>query len=319
MTDEFDLIKTYFKPLAGSEGLGLIDDAACLQPTAGFDLVITKDVLVSDIHFLSDDPADTIAHKALAVNLSDLAAKGAKPKYYLLGLTLPQDIQSSWLAEFAQGLKGLQDATGCKLIGGDTTSSKTGCIVISITAIGEVAENTMITRAGANKGDDVFVTGTLGDAALGLGVRSGDLVSDGEFLVSRYLKPKPRNELGVSLVGTVSASADISDGLLADLGHICTASNLSATIYEDLLPVSRSAEDVLKKHPSCRSLVWSGGDDYELVFTAPKAARDKIQEKSNDFNVLITRIGHIDVGNGVKLLDDAGNSVTVENTGFKHF
>jgi len=314
---EFGLIDRYFAPLAGAEGLGLKDDAACLTPTGGTDLIVTKDMLLEGVHFLKDDPADSLGHKALAVNLSDLAAKGATPRHYFIGLALPKGTSGDWCAAFAAGLKSMQDASGIILQGGDTTASQSG-IVISVTAMGEVPSGAMIRRSGARVGDDVYVTGTLGDGALGLLSLQGKIAAE-EYLAERYRRPVPRTAIGVTLRGFAHAAADISDGLIADLGHICDASGLGAEIEEALLPVSRAAKAAVAANPALKPLIWSGGDDYELVFTAPEALRENIAALARVQEVAITRIGKIEAKKNVRLVDPAGKLVQIDREGYQHF
>ncbi|TNE60650.1 MAG: thiamine-phosphate kinase [Alphaproteobacteria bacterium] len=314
---EFDLIARYFVPLAGPAGLGLTDDAACFAPTPGMDLVVTKDMLLEAVHFLPDDPAETIGHKALAVNLSDLAAKGATPRHYWLGLALPANITEDWIAGFCRGLEHLQQASGICLAGGDTTASKSG-LVISLTAAGEVPAGRMIPRSGARVGDDIYVTGTLGDGALGLLCRQGKLATN-SVLEGRYQCPTPRVAIGQAIRGHASAAADISDGLIADLGHICSASGVGATISLDALPVSDAARHVLDGAPDLWSLVYAGGDDYELVFTAAPELSGRIAALAGDARTGVTRIGRVEAGLGVRLVDPAGKLVHIARKGYQHF
>jgi thiamine-monophosphate kinase len=269
------------------------------------------------VHFLEDDPADSIAYKALAVNLSDLAAKGAVPKYYLLGLGLPADIDDIWLASFSAGLRHLQDESGITLAGGDTTSSP-GHLCISITAIGEVPTGKMLRRNGARAGDRVYVSGTLGDGAFGLKCLQGEIEVRDE-LVRRYRYPQARLALGSALLDVATASADISDGLLADLGHICKASHLGADLEEVKLPVSDDVSQLLKGRPDLAPLVYSGGDDYEIVFTAPEAADTQVQAAANKAGVQVTAIGRISDTTGIRLVDQSGELVQTARQGYQHF
>ena len=317
MAGEFDIIAKYFMPLAGPEGLGLADDAACLTPSAGKSLIVTKDMIVGGVHFLEDDPADSIAYKALAVNLSDLAAKGANPRYYFLGLSLPKGVDEVWLASFAAGLKRAQDESGITLAGGDTTSSPSH-VTVSITAIGDVPTGQMLRRNGARAGDTVYVSGTLGDAALGLKCLMGETnVSD--ELVTRYRYPAARITLGAKLRELATASADVSDGLLADLGHICTASHLGADIEEAKLPLSDAAKAALKTSPDLASLIYSGGDDYEIVFTADADKSDAIDAAAKEAGVSVTAIGRISDTPGIRLVDQSGALVHTARHGYQHF
>lgn len=317
MAGEFDIIAKYFMPLAGPEGLGLVDDAACLTPCAGRSLIVTKDMIIGSVHFLDDDPADSIAYKALAVNLSDLAAKGAEPKQYFLGLGLPADTDDVWLASFAAGLRRAQEESGITLAGGDTTSSP-GHVCISVTAMGEVPAGKMLRRNGARAGDRVYVSGTLGDGAFGLKCLLGE-VEQRDALVSRYRYPSARLALGAALLDVATASADVSDGLLADLGHICDASHLGAEVEEAKLPISDDVADLLKGKPELAPLVYSGGDDYEIVFTAPESADAKVRAAANQAGVKVTAIGRISDTAGIRLVDQSGELVQTARHGYQHF
>jgi len=317
MAGEFDLIATYFRPLAGPEGLGLVDDAACVSVPNGNDLVVTKDLIVEGVHFIGDEPAQDIAWKALAVNLSDLAAKGSTPSHYFLGLSLPADRSEAWVAEFASGLRACQDAFGIRLAGGDTTASRSG-VTISITAMGSLPSGTMITRSGATVGDDIYVSGSLGDAALGLKMVQGDL-DCAPALKERYQRPMPRVALGQMLRGVASACADVSDGLLADLGHICAASGVGARVDQARLPLSGEAATLVGRDSALWPCVFSGGDDYELVFTAPRQQADHLAGIAGDCDVPLTRIGMIEAGKECHLVDQEGNLVQSAHQGYQHF
>lgn len=317
MPDEFDLIAQYFAPLAGKEGLGLVDDAACLKARPGYDLIVSKDLLVGGTHFFDDvDPVE-LAGKALAVNVSDLAAKGAKPAAYFLGLALPHSLEEGWVKSFSVGLQLAQRQYELELLGGDTTSTE-GPVCVSVTVLGYVAENTMIKRSGAQVGDDIYVTGTLGDAALGLRVLQGKLAHS-NYLVARYHRPVARWQVGPRLIGLASAAADVSDGLLADLGHICRASSVGAAVLKEKLPLSPSTQVLLKSAPELEKLVWSGGDDYEIVFTAPQSCHAEIDMLSSELAIPITKIGKVEKEEGVRLVDQAGDLVQIDKVGFQHF
>ncbi len=317
MAGEFDLIARYFRPLAGPEGLGLLDDAACVSVQPKHDLVVTKDLIVEGIHFVGDEPASDIAWKALAVNLSDLAAKGARPTQYFLGLSLPKDTHEAWVEDFTNGLKACQQAYGIQLAGGDTTASKAG-VTISITAFGEVPSGTMTKRSGAQVGDHVYVSGTLGDAALGLKMVQGDLDGD-PALVGRYRRPLPRLALGHALRDIASACADISDGLLADLGHICRASEVGARLEQSALPLSARAESLVGQDAELWPFVYAGGDDYELVFTAAPDNAGLLAQAAADCDVTITWVGVIEQGSECHLVDLEGNLVQSGHQGYQHF
>ena len=238
---EFERIRRFFAPLAGPGGLGLVDDAALIDCASGKRLVVTADAIVSGVHYLADDPPDLVARKLLRVNLSDLAAMGARPLHYVLTTALPAEVGPEWLAGFAEGLAEDQHRYGIDLLGGDSVGTR-GPAVLSLTAIGEVAAGQEIRRSGAQPGDLVWVTGTIGDAFLGLDLLRGaysDLAPEHrEYLVRRFRLPEPGTELGPRLCGTARAMIDVSDGLLADLGHICETSRVAATVELDLLPLS---------------------------------------------------------------------------------
>tara|TARA_R110002110_G_scaffold414147_2_gene643324 strand:+ start:45156 stop:46169 length:1014 start_codon:yes stop_codon:yes gene_type:complete len=326
--DEFDLIRRYFAPLSDGEAgaLGLRDDAAWLRPDPGTELVVSADAIVAGVHFpVSTAPAD-VARRALRVNLSDIAAKGARARCYTVALQLPDTIDEDWVAAFASGLAEDQATYGVSLLGGDTTRTS-GPLSLSINIIGQVSENNMIKRSSASVGDDVYITGTIGDAMLGLaaimGTMSVERADDRAFLEGRFQRPEPRVTLGPALVGTAAASADISDGLVADLGHICSASNVSAEIDLSSVPLSDAARRlVTDNQPLCTNLL-TGGDDYEIVFTAPVSLRETIVSLAPTTGVSITRIGRmIPVTDGkpeVIVRDETGNKVEVGIGGYRHF
>lgn len=325
---EFDLIARYLAPLAAGNpaALGLSDDAAVFSPPPGKDLVVTKDMMVADIHFLSTDPPDLIARKLLRVNLSDLAAMGARPYGYLLGLALPT-IDESWLAAFCSGLGEDQEIYAVHLLGGDTVSTP-GPMVLSLTALGTVVPGGALKRSGATVGDCVFVTGTIGDAALGLKAIQGTL-ADGEegaggkegvqSLIERYRLPQPRLDVGYILSDFATAAADISDGLVADLGHICDASGVGAFIREEAVPLSTAAEVAVKKEPGQIVDILTGGDDYELVFTASADQRAPLAEMADRLGIRISEIGAIEAGSMVNILNHEGQKRALAGGGFTHF
>jgi len=315
---EFNIIERYFAPLAGPPGLALQDDAACFSPAPGDDLVISKDLLVAERHFFGDDRPQDIAFKAVSVNVSDLAAKGSKPKYYLLGLCLPKSrAEHNWLKNFTEGLADAQNTYGISLIGGDTVSTD-GPLSISITAMGYVAKGAMITRAGAKVGDDIYVSGSLGDAALGLkAINSGRGQCDA--FLKRYHRPQARQLLGSRLVGVASAAADVSDGLLADMQHICTASGVGARILQENVPLSDDAASSVENDSSLWPVVLSGGDDYEILFTAPSHNAAQIADLSQSLQLKITRIGTVRKDASLELVDCNGELRQVAAKGFQHF
>jgi thiamine-monophosphate kinase len=319
---EFERIRRFFAPLAGPGGLGLADDAALIDCRPGMRLVVTADALVAGVHFLADDPPDLVARKLLRVNLSDLAAMAAKPLFYLLTTALPVELGTAWLAGFAQGLAADQARFGVALLGGDSVAT-TGPAALSLTAIGEVAAGAEIRRSGARPGDRIWVSGTIGDACLGLAVLRGahaELSPEHRaMLVSRFRLPEPRVELGSRLVGIAAAMIDVSDGLVADLGHICETSGVGAVLDLAVLPLSPAARCVAAGEPAVLPRLAGGGDDYELLFTAPPAAAARLAALAAELGLPITAIGRIESGNGVRLLDQAGREVAIASGGYRHF
>jgi len=314
---EFDWITRYFAPLTSKEGLGLRDDAALFKPSAGKELVITSDAITAGIHFFEDDAPASIAQKLLRVNLSDLAAKGAEPRGYLLSLLLPLDISENWVEGFVTGLTSDQIRFGIELWGGDTSQIK-GPITASITAIGEVQSGQMLRRDGAQIGDILYMTGGLGNAALGLKIRQGELEPN-DYLLDRYLHPRPQVDLGQRLVGIATASMDISDGLVQDAGHLAKASDVALAINVKQLTFSRETRDILNKQPELFELCLGGGDDYELLFTAPLAKKEELITLSEKTEVTITAIGTVGEGNGVTVLGEGGEPLELANIGWQHF
>jgi len=326
--DEFELIELYFAPLASGEpgAFGLTDDAAALAITPGKQAVVTTDAIISGVHFPANEEPQTIASRLVRVNLSDLAAKGAKPRAYTLVLALPSTIEPEWIAAFAEGLADEQKRFGITLIGGDTTRSG-GELMLSLTMIGEVADNSMILRSGATVGDDIYVSGTIGDAMLGRALMEERVSTSDEealsYLIDRFRMPIPRVELGSGLVGLASAAADISDGLVADLGHICSASEVSAEIKLELVPLSKAAQRLVTDDQPLRISLLTGGDDYELVFTAPTSVSGQLRELATQCGVALTRIGRVAGNNAqsgaVMVRDTNGRSVEVGDGGYRHF
>ncbi len=314
---EFDLIADLFGPLATHPGaLGLADDAAVL-PVGTDDLVLAKDALVQGVHFLPTDPAGTTAQKALRVNLSDLAAMGAVPEGYLFGLVRPPAVDDAWLEAFAAGLAADQERFGLSLLGGDTVKTP-GPLVLSITVLGRVPPGMALRRNGARAGDDVWVSGTLGDAALGLQVFKGGWAPPSEdamaYLVDRYRIPRPRLELGQALRGLAHACQDVSDGLVQDLGHIAGHSGVAIVVEAAAVPRSEAAEGA----PNALRLALGGGDDYELVFTASKASRFRVHALARDLDLPLTRIGRVERGEGVTVLDALGTPMALTHRGWSH-
>ena len=321
---EFALIEKVFAPLAKDYPLafGLKDDAAVIRPRAGRDLVVTKDVLVAGVHFFADDPADLVARKALRMNLSDLAAKGAKPLGYLLGAVLPKGPDPRWIKRFARGLAEDQAEFGVSLIGGDTVSTP-GPLTLSITALGDVPKGSQMLRSGAHEGDDVYVTGTIGDAALGLAILKGDVPcpkkSIRATLVDRYRLPQPRLSIGPDLLKLATACLDVSDGLVADLGHICEMSGLGAEILADDVPLSEAARVVVEQNSDLFNRLLTGGDDYELVFTAAPARGRAVAALARRTGISVSRIGKMTQGSRVQVVTRSGQAVAIKRDGYTHF
>ena len=318
-TGEFDLIARYFTRPAQRSPLGVGDDCALLAPAPGMQLAVSSDMLVEGRHFLSTvDPA-RLGHKALAVNLSDLAACGAKPLAFTLALSLPA-VDEAWLAGFSRGLFALADAHGCELVGGDTTR---GPLNLCITVFGEVPAGTALLRSGAVVGDDVWVSGTLGDARLALEVFRGSLALPAaafELARGRMEQPTPRVALGQALRGIATAAVDLSDGLLGDLGHVLRASGVGARIDADAATRLLAIGDTAGLDPdSRRACALAGGDDYELAFTAPASMRATVEHAGQSSATPVTRIGTIEAEAGLRLVDAQGVPVTQRFASFDHF
>jgi thiamine-monophosphate kinase len=301
LSGEDRLIASYFRPLATHPGaLGLLDDAAMLSPPAGHDLVLTVDAVIGGIHFFPEDAADLVAKKALRVNLSDLAAKGAKPLGFLLTLALPERISESWIELFARGLGSDAKHFECPLLGGDSTRTS-GPVAITVTAFGALPANTMVHRSGAKAGDVVMVSGTIGDAALGLELRnSGETAKRWKLgnkanyhLIHRYLVPQPRNALAEAIRSHASAAMDVSDGLAGDLGKLCDASGVSAEIDVANVPLSDAAASVVAIEPEAIEKMLSGGDDYEIVCTVSPDRLDAFRAAAEAAHVPVTAIGRV--------------------------
>jgi thiamine-monophosphate kinase len=319
---EFGRIRRFFAPLAGAGGLGLTDDAALVDCAPGHRLVVTVDAIVEGVHYLPDDPPDLVAKKLLRVNLSDLAAMGARPLHYLLATALPATLGDDWVACFAAGLAEDQARFGVQLLGGDSVATS-GPAVLSLTAIGEVRAGAEIRRGGARPGDRIWVSGTIGDAFLGLLVLRGGYPTmapaDRTALARRFQLPEPRTGLGPRLAGIARAMCDVSDGLLADLGHICDASETGATVALAALPLSPPARLAVAGEPDLPVRLAAAGDDYELLFTAAPQATEAIGRLAAELGLPITAIGAIDTGSGVRLLDSNGHAIEIAAAGYRHF
>lgn len=320
---EFELIARYLSPLTSNApgAYGLRDDAAIIRVPADHDLVVTTDAMIEGIHFLESDGAERIARKLLRVNLSDLAAKGAEPVGYQLVLGLPQPLDEAWIAAFAAGLAMDQKAFGCSLHGGDTTRSPAD-LMLAVTAFGAVPTGQILRRGGALPGDDLYVTGTIGDAALGLEVKlNGRLFSGAAamFFDARLHLPSPRLAFGAGLRGLAHAAMDVSDGLVQDVGHIAAASGLRAVLNVDSVPLSMATRQVLADDPGLWPVVLGGGEDYELIFAAPSEAAAQVRALCDAVGLNATMIGRLEPGEGIVLLDAAGNPVQLHHAGFQHF
>lgn len=323
---EFDIIRDIFAPLTASApgAFDLIDDAALLEQQ---NLVVTKDLMVAGVHFLPKDPLDLVAQKLIRANLSDLAAKGAKPIGYFLGCVWPKAVARDSIVQFARGLGEDQGRYKISLYGGDTTmhSTKTGPLTLSATFFGTPPKQGMTSRSGASLGDDLYVSGTIGDAGLGLAALRKEFkftTVDKASLSGRYHLPEPRLSLGAALAGLATAAIDVSDGLIADAGHLARASGLRAEIEAVAIPRSAGAASwVAAQDHRWRALakLVGFGDDYEILFAAPPAMRRSITVASKASRTEVSRIGTLSRGDGVLFLDEAGNPISVENAGYDHF
>ncbi len=311
---EFALIARHFRPLAGPGSLDLTDDAAVLAPPPGRELVLTADAMVGGVHFLPDDPPDLVARKLLRTNLSDLAAMGADPLGYLMTVSAPRDTPDAWFAGFAAGLARDQKEFGISLLGGDTTSTP-GPVSLSLTAIGTVTPGHAVRRAGARPGDGLWVTGTIGDGALGLLVAQGQLADPTGWLAGRYRLPTPR--LKIARHGIVSAGMDISDGLVQDVMHLCRASGCAAEIMSMQVPRSPAAR---ASGDGFLPLCLTGGDDYELALAVPPGAEAALVGHAESLGVQVTRIGRFLAGTpAVRVLGADGREIVLGRGGWSHF
>ena len=304
--NEFEIIARYFAPLAGEGAFGLKDDAAIVPRRPGHDLVVTTDMIGEGTDFFAADPPDTIAQKALRVNLSDLAAKGAEPAFYLLNLSLPRDVDEDWLSAFARGLKRDQETFGLSLLGGDMNA---GPLSIAVTAFGFVPEGRMVRRGGARAGDAVYVTGTIGDSGGGLAILQGEtqpLTNDErDYLTARYHVPRPQVGFAGSLRSMAHASVDVSDGLMADLGHIASASGVRILVDGESVPLSAPLKSLWGDNALLRAV--AAGDDYQIAFTGPQGLTGPF-----------TRIGQAVTGEGVALTL-GGREISIPKMGYRHF
>ena len=315
---EFELIKRHFTRPAANAVLGVGDDCALVDVTNGMDLAVSTDTMVSGTHFFPDVNPENLGHKALAVNLSDIAAMGGMPYWAMLALTLP-NVDHDWLAAFAKGFFDLAQEYNVSLIGGDTTRGP--ALVMTVTIMGEVPAGAALRRGGAKAGNDIWVSGNVGDAALAVAHRYGRIVLDAtdyHEAVMRLYEPSPRVALGQALRGLATAAIDISDGLLADLTHICRLSGVGATVDLGSVPVSSIGMKHINSDEG-RNAILAGGDDYELCFTAHPNSRESIEDLTDVLGIPITRIGQIKRGKGVSLLGADGKPVKIDGRGYDHF
>jgi thiamine-monophosphate kinase len=304
------LIARHFRQLAGEGALDLLDDAALLTPPADTELVLAADAMVAGVHFLPDDPPGTIGRKLLRVNLSDLAAMGADPLGYLMTVALPRGTPDEWVAGFAAGLLEDQREFGLSVLGGDTVSTP-GPLTLSLTILGTVARGQALRRAGAGPGDDIWVSGRIGDGYLGLRAARGEIADPGGVLARRYRLPDPRLALGRALRGVARAAMDVSDGLLQDLSHLCRAGGCAAVVEAARVPVSDAATP--------RVALLTGGDDYELLFAASTGDRARVEAAAAAARTPVMRIGRFTPGAPhVTLLDEAGQDITPATLGWSH-
>lgn len=314
---EFELIARHFTRPAANAVLGVGDDCALVDVSNGMDLAVSTDTMVSGTHFFPDVDPENLGHKALAVNLSDMAAMGAMPYWVLLALTLPK-VDHAWLASFAKGFFDLATEYNVSLIGGDTTR---GPLTLTVTIMGEVPAGAALRRSGAKAGNDIWVSGNIGDAALAVAHRHGRIKlgeADYKEAVMRLYEPTPRVNLGQALRGMATSAIDVSDGLLADLGHICRLSGVGATVELAAIPVSPIGAKHMNEAAGLAAIV-AGGDDYELCFTAPANSRESIADLEDTLGIPLTRIGQVKRGKGVNLVGADGKPVKIDGRGFDHF
>jgi len=316
---EFDLIARHFRPLAGEGSLGLADDAAVFVPPAGRALVVAADAMVAGVHFLPGDPAEGVGRKLLRVNLSDLAAMGAAPFGYLMTVSAPRGTPDAWFAGFAAGLALDQAEFGVGLLGGDTTATP-GPMTLSLTVLGSVAPGCAVLRAGARAGDGVWVSGTIGDGALGLDALQGRVADPDGVLAGRYRLPRPRVALGLRLHGVAAAAMDVSDGLVQDLGHLCRAAGIGAAIGADRVPLSEAARGVVEAGSVAGGLerCLTGGDDYELLMAVPAGREAALADAAAASGVAVTRIGRFEGADGVRVTL-GGRVMALSRQGWSHF
>lgn len=323
---EFELIAKHFAPLVAEVpgAFGLVDDGACLTPEPGRDIVLTADAMIAGRHFLADDPPDQVARKLLRVNLSDLAAMGARPLGFLMTCAWSEDSDDSWIEAFAAGLGDDARRFGCPLLGGDTTATE-GPVALSLTALGSVPHGRVLRRQGARPGDLLAVTGTIGDGALGLAVQEpdGPSASDEEraALVERYRLPQPRLAFAAAAAeaGLIRACLDISDGLVGDFGHLAEVSGVALEIEAARVPLSRPAARLVRDHPDLLERVLTGGDDYELAMAVSPDSRPGLEALGRSLDLDVTIVGRVLEGGGVTVRDAEGRPLGYAKAGWTHF
>lgn len=325
---EFELIARYFAPLAtDSSALGLRDDAAVLLVSEGHELVVSCDTLTEGVHFLPSDPPETVGYKALAVNLSDLTAKGARGFGYLLSLAVPRATPRAWFEKFAAGLRDLQEAVGISLLGGDTTATP-GPVTITVTVLGLVSHGHAVLRRGAKAGDRIYVSGTIGDAHLGLRLLKEPALAsawglskeESGFLIDRYRRPPPHNELSLLIRNFAQAGIDVSDGLVADVEKLAQVSHVGATIEAARVPLSGPAQKVLAREPELLASLLTAGDDYEIVAAVPEASSADFEAEAKAKGTSVTTIGNVSDRIGeLHVVRADGRPLGLGRKGFTHF
>lgn len=331
---EFDLIERFFAPLTGDGSFGLKDDAAVISPKVGYDTVITQDAILEQVHFFSDDPLDLIAKKALRVNVSDIIAKGANPTHYSIALGVPDWMEEKHFVAFSAGLREDQGQYGVTLTGGDTYRSQDR-LAVSVTMLGELPVGSYVSRLGARTGDLIFVTGTIGDAQLGLELRKSlvHFPPDGTFsieqreLIQRQILPNPPMGIQSVIRQFATASMDVSDGLIGDLQKLCLASNVAATVFEENIPTSKEARHVMESEAepngtvsAIRRSMLTGGDDYQCLFTVPCARRADLLKEALNRGLHVSQIGEVSPGpSGELAVLSNGKQVLFENGSYSHF
>lgn len=327
-TAEDKLIARFFRPLATHPGaLALSDDTALFEPPAGQDLVLTTDAVVAGVHVLPEEAPEVVARKALRVNLSDLAAKGAVPQVFLLSLALPRDCGEAWLEGFCRGLREDAEVYGCALIGGDTDRVP-GPLTVTIFAIGALPRGSMVKRSGARAGDRVLVSGQIGDAALGLALHRDPLLAErwaltaGErgHLLARYRLPQPRVALAATVRSNATAAIDVSDGFAGDLSKLLRVSGVSGEVALDRVPLSEAVRKALQADPALRETVFGGGEDYEIILTVPSEKVEAAVAAARQAGVALCEVGQVTDGLGEpRFVDARGRPVTFVRTGYSHF